>query len=377
MAGDKDQRTEKPSARRRREARAEGQLPRSPELLTWVSLLVATFVLPMTVRNGANFLEALMVQQSRIISNPTVPGAVGFLSVALRESVSTLLPLSIAMPVLGIIGNVAQTGFSPSLGKLKPSFKNLDPRKGLKRLASPQAGWEAMKSLLKIGGLSLVAWRVISGAVPLLTGPGTMSITAATGIAAAKAVSATRTVASAGLVVAAVDYGVIRRRIARQMRQTKQEVKEESKSSEGNPLIKGAIRRKQRQMSRMRMMTAIATADAIVVNPTHVAVALRYEQGKGAPRVVAKGVDSLALRIKAEAREHRVPMVEDRALARALYAACPLDREIPMDLYEAVARLLSFVYSLKASGRTVRLDGEPHVPPTALLAGAAAGPPGD
>jgi flagellar biosynthetic protein FlhB len=126
-------------------------------------------------------------------------------------------------------------------------------------------------------------------------------------------------------------------------------------------------------MSRNRMMAAVAKADAVVVNPTHFAVALSYVRGRGAPRVVAKGTDFMALQIREEASNHRVPIVEDPPFARALYVACELEQEIPAELYEAVARLLTFIYSLRANGRTTRIDGAPLKPAAPLLTGASGG----
>jgi flagellar biosynthetic protein FlhB len=178
-------------------------------------------------------------------------------------------------------------------------------------------------------------------------------------------------VAGIGLALAVIDYVVQYRKTARQLRMTRHEVKEESKSSEGTPYIRGAIRRRQRQMARNRMLAAVARADAVVLNPTHFAVAVSYVRGQGAPKVVAKGVDFLALRIREEATAHRVPLVEDPPLARALYVACEIEQEIPTELYEAVARLLTFIYSLKASGRGLRIDGAPHRPAAPFLGAPA------
>ncbi len=169
--------------------------------------------------------------------------------------------------------------------------------------------------------------------------------------------------------IAAVDYGLQRRRIAKAMRMSKQEIKDEARESDGNPQMKAAIRRRQRAMSRYRMIAAVAGADAVVVNPTHVAVAIAYTPGRGAPRVVAKGADEVAARIRLEAEIHGVPLVADVALARAMYAVCELEAEIPRDLYEAVARLLTFIYTLRATGHLVRTGGGAHRPPAPLLVG--------
>ena len=141
-----------------------------------------------------------------------------------------------------------------------------------------------------------------------------------------------------------------KKRLMKQLRMTHQEMKDENKQSEGDPNLKGAIRSKQLAVSRNRMMSEIVSADVVLVNPTHVAVALRYEQGRGAPRVVAKGSGHVAARIRERAAEHRVPMVEDVPLARALHAACEVGQEIPAEVYTAVARVLAFVLGLRARG---------------------------
>jgi flagellar biosynthetic protein FlhB len=159
--------------------------------------------------------------------------------------------------------------------------------------------------------------------------------------------------------MAIADYAVVRRRIGKQLKMSKHEVKQEHKQQEGDPLLKGAIRSKQMAMSRQRMMSDLAKADVVLVNPTHVAVALRYDPSRGAPRVVAKGAGAVAARIREVAAEKRIPMVHDVPLARALYKACDLGSEIPADLYNAVARILAFVMMLKARGSAAGLHRAP------------------
>ena len=170
------------------------------------------------------------------------------------------------------------------------------------------------------------------------------------GLAAHKALSFVRIVASVALILGVVDYFMQRRKINKQMMMTKQEVKEEHKNEEGNPEIKTAMRRRQMKLSRMRMMAEVGRADVVIVNPVHVSVALRYEAGHGAPRVVAKGAEEVAAAIRAEAAAHDVPVVEDVPLARALWQVCEIDDEIPADLFEAVARVLAFIFKVKGSG---------------------------
>jgi flagellar biosynthetic protein FlhB len=158
------------------------------------------------------------------------------------------------------------------------------------------------------------------------------------------------TAIAAGLVLAGLDMIVVMRRNLKKTRMTRREVKDENKSTDGDPLLKGMRRSRAFAMSRSRMMAAIATADVVVLNPTHIAVALKYEPGKSAPRVVAKGADEIAARIRERATESRVPMVTDVPLARAIHAACEIGDEIPAELYTAVARVLAFVFSLRARG---------------------------
>jgi flagellar biosynthesis protein FlhB len=164
----------------------------------------------------------------------------------------------------------------------------------------------------------------------------------------------------AGIVMAAADYFVVRRRTNKQLRMTKQEVKQENKNTEGDPHVKGQIRARQMALARNRQMTDVPTADVVLVNPTHVAVALRYDPEKGAPRVVAKGQGAVAQKIRELATEHRIPMVQDVALARALEKSVEVGMEIPADFYGAVAKVLAFVMSLKSRGSAAGLHRNPN-----------------
>jgi flagellar biosynthetic protein FlhB len=159
-----------------------------------------------------------------------------------------------------------------------------------------------------------------------------------------------RATATVGLILAAGDYAMARRRTNKQLKMSKQEVKEEHRNSDGDPQVKAHIRGKQMEMARLRMMNDVLKADVVLVNPTHVAVALRYDPASGAPRVIAKGAGIIATRIREKATEHRIPMVQDVPLARALYKGCDLGQEIPPQFYGAVARVLAFIMMLKSKG---------------------------
>jgi flagellar biosynthesis protein FlhB len=186
--------------------------------------------------------------------------------------------------------------------------------------------------------------------IPALMGSGRVQLPAVLTMAGSATTSVLRAGLTAGLALAVLDLVVVIRRNLKQSKMTLKEVKDEAKRTDGDPHVKGAIRARQRAMSRNRMMAAVVGADVVVVNPTHVAVALRYEPGKGAPTVVAKGADELARKIRERASEHRIPMVADIPLARALYAACEVDEEIPEYLFMAVARVLAFVMALRRKG---------------------------
>jgi flagellar biosynthesis protein FlhB len=272
-------------------------------------------------------------------------------------------PLAAVGVAVAVGAAAAQGGLHPATKALKPQLKRLNPVQGFKRILGPQAWWEALKTLLKTSVLALVLWWVVSDLTPTLVGSGTLPLSATVERIRVGAAALLRAAVLAGLALAVLDMVVVRRRTNKQLRMTKREVKEENKQSEGDPMLKGAIRSRQLAMSRNRMMSEVARADVVLVNPTHVAVALRYDPARGAPRVVAKGAGAVAARIRERAGEHRVPMVEDVPLARALHARCELGQEIPAELYEAVARILAFVMALRRRGSpagTHRAPGHPR-----------------
>jgi flagellar biosynthetic protein FlhB len=346
---DKHDRTEAPTPKRRREARRKGQIPRSQELVTWAQLFVVTSMLSATIGTAGSALREVTAKVGHLIVRPDEEQALSLLTGGTFRVMLAVLPLSLAVAGVGVAGSLAQTGLLLSSHGLKPKFDRLNPFKGLKRLLSPQSGWEAAKVLARtsiLTGVALPPVRHIADEVVLLGHPDLHTILA---LVAHDALQILRNTALAGMALAAVDYGLQRRRVMRSLRMTKQELKDEHRLTEGDPLVKAAIRSRQQQMSRNRMMSEVATATAVIVNPTHVAVAIRYQPGVSAPVVVAKGRGAVALRIREEAERHRVPIMRDIPLARALHASCDLGQEIPVELYEAVARVLAVVMALKAA----------------------------
>lgn len=356
----RDDRTEAPTPRRKREARKEGQIPKSVEVVAWLQVLVATFVIELTAQRAHDVLRRVLERSGDAMATADPGVALAVLGDALGGSVLAVLPLAGAMMAVGIMGQVAQTGGFASLAMLKPKPKRLNPITGLKRLFSPQGLWHGAKSLLKVGMLAVVAWPPLHDLTRTLVASGQLELGAVASAVASATLRICRQTALLGLAIAALDYGMQRRRVMQGMRMTKQEVKDEHRQSEGDPHVRGQIRQRQLAMGRNRMIAAVADANVVIVNPTHVAVALRYLPGHGAPRLVAKGQGAVADRIREEAERHRVPIVRDIPLARTIEATVRLGTEIPTDLYEAVARILAFLGRI---GRRSAFGGVLQVPP--------------
>jgi len=350
-------RTEKPTPRRLREARREGRLPRSPEVGSYLALLVASWLVPGVIRSTGSRGQALFADVAQVISRPDMSDAFVLMRRTMFDAATAVAPLALAMLVVGVTATAAQGGIHLAPKALRPKFSRLNPFAGVKRLLGPTSAVEAGKSLIKVIVIGALVWHVVRGLVIQLTAGGALSLDAALSATFAALIQLARWTAVIGLVMAAGDYAFKRRQAMKTLRMTKQEVKEEFRQSEGDPHIRSAIRSRQLAISRNRMMREIATADVVLVNPTHVAVALRYLPGRGAPVVVAKGAGVLATRIRREADEHKVPMVSDIPLARAVYRVCKVGQSVPPELYEAVARVLAFVYALKARAQASRRPG--------------------
>jgi len=318
--------------------------------VVWAQILAAAFLLPACLGLGVNSLRRVMLQVGVLVARPDSDAALRLLGTGLTGGLLAIAPLALGMVAIGLIGNFAQTGFAFSGKALRPKFDRVNPAKGLKKLVSPHSAWEALKAALKLAVLTAVAWPGVSHLGMALAGGGRVASGQVLGVTAAATLNLVRSTALAGLALAALDYGFQRRRVRKGLMMTRQEVKDEYRQSEGDPHVRSRIRQRQVEMSRNRMMAAVAVSSVVVVNPTHIAVALEYRPELGAPRVVAKGQGHIAARIREEAEKHGVPIVRDVPLARTLHAACKLGQAIPADLYEAVARLLAIVFNLKRAG---------------------------
>lgn len=355
--GDK---TEKATPKRIKQLRKDGSLQRSQDISAWVGIAAATLTLPLVIGRAADAAHSQLSQIKGIASSPEPLHVVEILQNGLLSILTTMAPLFIVVVVAAIATGAAQGGIHFSSKKLKPSFKNFNIPQGLKRLFGGQAWWQGAKAALKAGSIGAVLYIVVKSLVPVLLGSGSHSLPTLIDIASGGVSSLVKTAVIAGLVLAGADMIVVMRRNRKQTKMSKKEIKDEYKQSEGDPMVKGQIRQRQLAMSRNRMMAEVAHADVVMVNPTHVAVALRYEPGTGAPRVVAKGKGHVAAKIREIASEKHVPMVQDIALARALHSACELGQEIPPHLYAAVARVLAFVMALRRRGAAVGMHRNPN-----------------
>lgn len=348
--GSGGERTEKATPKRRKKARRDGQIGNTPEVGAWAGLLAATFVVPRVFADLLDIGRTSLVQLGAVIEHPEVGPAVSATMSSVRAAFAAVLPLAVLVGVIGVLSVALQGGIWVSPKLLKPTAKRLNPLSGLKRMFGPHAMWSMAKALLKTAALAVVVYLSVRRLLPTVLGSGALPLSDLVSVAVGAVLGLLRYAAVAGLVMALADYAVVRRRNEKSLKMTKQELKEEFKSAEGDPRLKGAIRSRQLAMRRNRMMADVPRADVVVVNPTHVAVALAYEPSRGAPRVVAKGADHVAARIRAIAEEHRVPMVVDVPLARTLHATCEVGQEIPPDLYQAVATVLAFIMTLRRRG---------------------------
>jgi Flagellar biosynthesis pathway, component FlhB len=348
MSDTTGERTEKASPRKIKEARRKGSIGTSRDLGAWIGVAAAAATFATVGQATADAAGAVLLRLRDVIAHPEPELAVAVASDALDAVVPSLAPMLGIVVVAAIASVAAQGGIH--LRMPQASLRNFNLVNGVKRMFGLQALWEGGKGLLKTAVIGLVLFAVVQSLVPVLMSAGRLSLAAVLDLAAGGITLLLQAAVVAGLVLALVDVFVVHRRNRKHTYVTKKEARDEHKNTDGDPLIKSQRRSRQLAMSRNRMIAAVGGADVVLLNPTHLAVAVTYEPGKSAPRVVAKGADHVATRIREKAAESGVPMIEDKPLARAIYAACEVGQEIPVELYTAVARLLAFVAALTRRG---------------------------
>jgi len=350
MAEESDlEKTEPASPRRLEKAREEGQVARSRELVTFVMLSTGLGCLwaggeamaahlGSALRGGLRFERASAFDASHMMMQ-----AAG----AVAQALQALLPLLAAMAVAALAAPMLLGGWLLSTKSLTPNFSKLNPIPGIGRMFSTETLAEMVKTVIKsllIGG---VAWWVISGNLPAIMALMSEPVHEAMSHTLQVVAKSCALIVGALLLVAAIDVPYQLWSHAHKLRMSREDLRQEQKESDGDPQVKAQIRRQQQQMAKRRMMAQVPKADIIVTNPTHFAVALKYSDQERAPRVIAKGCDLVALRIRALAQEHRIPVLEAPPLTRALYRHTRLDAEIPVALYAAVAEVLAWAYQLQ------------------------------
>ena len=347
------EKTEEPTAKKLEDARKEGQVAKSKEIANGLGLLALFLLLKIMVGSiGTSFLESFSMVYNRIPVICKLNGGaspMGDISVLLRTVMLRLLIILLPVLLIGFavafVSDLFQVKWRPTSKPLQPKFSKLNPLNGIKKIFSAQSLVELVKSVAKILLIALVTYSYIKNKIGLLYALYDMSMMQAVNLIGETVIELGIRISAIYMIIAGADFMYQKYKFKNDMKMTKQEVKEEYKNAEGDPEIKGKIKARMREASQRRMMQAIPKADVVITNPTHYAVAIRYDTELApAPIVVAKGSDYLAQKIKQIARENNVEIVEDKPLARMLFANVDIDKQIPPELYQAVAEILAMVY---------------------------------
>jgi flagellar biosynthetic protein FlhB len=349
--GDK---TEKATPKRRMEARRKGQVAKSQDLTGAIVLLASLTTLSSLGPAAWGHMRDAMLRSLTLISTPEVvaDGGIGkILGSTMLDAAYAAVPIAMVCMVAGVLTGVLQVGWKPSAQALKPQPRKLNPMAGFKSMFGMHFVFESAKTVVKFAVVGTIASLVL---FPQLDELGALVGLSPDELLARGGKTVLQIAQRAGmayLVIAAIDFAWQRYRHEKQLKMDKEEVKQEFKQQTVSPEVRGAIRRRQMQAARARMMADVPGADVVVTNPTHYAVALRYSSEAPAPLVIAKGQDIVAARIRSIAAEHGVPVIPDPPLARALHASVEVGGEIPEELFAGVAQLLAFVY--RTAGRRV------------------------
>lgn len=342
-----EEKTEKATPHKRREARKKGEVAKSPEVSSSLTLLMA-FAFFMV--GGKSFIEGCLnvfrISYLEYINwNVSTSSLQLIYKQMLWDAAKLLAPLFGVILVAGVVANYAQIGFMLNLERLKMNFGRINPLQGAKNIFSLRAIVELLKSILKFTVIAFVVFTIVWGQKDTLLTLGLKSIWDASSFIGSLVLKVGIAISACLVVLAAPDYIYHRFEYEKKLRMSKQEIKDEYKKMEGDPIVKGKRRQIQRQMSMNRLMQEVPKADVIITNPTHFAVAIRYDfKTMAAPEVVAKGQDYMALKIREIAKNNKIMTVENKPLARALFAAVEVGDTIPEDMFNAVGEILAYVY---------------------------------
>ena len=344
------EKTEQATPRKRREAREEGNVAKSMEVNSAIVLLVGIVGLKFLAGRYLDELKFVMkwVFARLSIIEITTDNITDYMMHGFQFLGMIMAPLVIVIMIAGLLSNILQSGFMLSGKAMAPKFSKINPMKGLKRMVSMKSFLEVVKGILKVTIISIVTYITIKNEVDIFPYLIDQNAESVLGIIGAIGYKIGLRASIILVILAAFDYAYQRFDYEKNLRMTKQEVKEEYKRVEGDPIVKARIRSIQRERARQRMLSEIPKADVIITNPTHLAIALKYDSQKAlAPVVVAKGARLIAQKIKEIAKENGIPVVENKPVARMLFKTTDVGMEIPYELYQAVAEILAYVYQLK------------------------------
>lgn len=342
--------TEEPTPKKKKDARKQGNIAKSAEVnkaMTFIAILVVIYMMSGSIISELQgFIVNILSGDFSMTMNDNTIKILMFK--VMMSFMKIVLPISLIIMVFGILGSLIQTGLFFSMESLKPKFSKLNPLTGLKNMFSMKAIVNLIKSMVVICIMIYLGYSFMSKNFEGIIKSGDIYLPYLFNIVLDLIKSILTSITLAVAVVAVLDYGYEKFSHKKGLKMTKQEVKEEYKQMEGDPHIKGKIKQKQRQMANQRMMQAVPSSTVILTNPTHISIAIRYEQGKDTtPIVVAKGVDEVAFRIREIAKSHEIPIIENVPLARLIYKEVDIDQEIPEEMYKAVAEVLVAVYKIK------------------------------
>ena len=376
MGGQDSDKTEEPTEHKLQEARKKGQVMKSQEVIS-TALLVATA----GVLIGAGPMMLRQIREFTIYTWALIPtynmsdrSFFGDMVHIMGTTFMVLVPLLAAAFLMALVANLAQVQFIFSTEPLKPSLNKINPLEGFKRIFSMKSVMELVKQIAKLTIIGWICYKIVLSVLPELSNAPGMPLGATLQLVRETIVRLVGQVLIGMLAIAAVDYVFQHKQFMKQMKMSMQELKDEYKDTEGNPQVKAKLRQLMRQGAQGRMMEEVPSASAVVTNPTHYAVALRYQQGVDpVPMVVAKGENVIARQIKVMAEDHDVPIVENVELARALFKACEIGGAVPTEMYKAVAEVLAYVIKLKRKRELLKrrrnARSAPQAPPAARPTG--------
>ncbi|MFI3230418.1 MAG: flagellar biosynthesis protein FlhB [bacterium] len=347
-----DEKTEDATDKKKEDTRKEGQVAMSKDVATAITIILSSLTLKafsefmyLQIGEMMTYCFSIIAEAENILDSSYFVGVIFYV---LSKFALATAPLVIVCMIAGFVTNLIQVGWHPTTKPLEPSLKGLDPVGGLKKMFSLKPVVETLISIAKIIVITFVIYSVVKDEVYMIQNLIYINLAEVVVYVCNLCLDIALQVGYIFIIIALIDLKYQQYSHDKKIKMSKQDIKEEYKQADGDPMIKAKIRQKMMQAAQMRMMQDVPQADVVITNPTHYAVAIKYDRTKeGAPIVLAKGVDNLALRIKEKAKADGIEIVENKPLARALYASADVGKEIPPELYQSVAEVLAFVYKLK------------------------------